>query len=683
MAPRAGRPRRRLLATGALGALAIVALVAPPLPGMQVAAGAGTEPGVELVAQDAWTPIGGDLQLRVRIPDAIATPGASLSLVAYQPLTTRAAFDRVLPDDTPGSVLDQVVVPVAALPAGPSSTRSVTVGLEASGAPRDPARLSLRRTGVYPLAVEVLDESDRTQGRFVTMVVAVAVDATGTTSAVDPRLGVAWAWPLAAGPSTLPDGTDDPAVTDQLRPTGRLGRQAVALTRAGDLPLTLVPGPETLEAWVRAGTEDPAIARGSASVRDAAGRDQTVTGAYVPTNVPSLLSAGLDSTVDAQLVHGDETLARLLDTRPDVRTALARPVDAAALSHLRARGVDRVIVDGDALAASGRAQPTRPFLLQPAPSLVPSGPITAVASDAATARLLQGADTTALRAQRVLASLSVVALEDPDAARAVTIVNPVDFDPPESLLDALLTGLRGNPLLEPMTIDDVFARIPAETTGNGTPVTRELAPYAPPLPPVGPLAYSATQQRLDAFRSLAGSSSTVVTHGERSLLLCQAATFVGPAGTARARATLQSVNIGINEFVDEIRVPRPSTITLTSRSGEIPLTIRNDTGQPLDVYLELASAKLTFPEGSTRTVHLPTKSTTVRVPVEARTSGTFPLHLDVTSADGSFPVANSTFRVRSTAFSAVGIALMVGAAVFLVGWWGLHIRRNRRARRLA
>jgi hypothetical protein len=341
------------------------------------------------------------------------------------------------------------------------------------------------------------------------------------------------------------------------------------------------------------------------------------------------------------------------------------------------------VVDGDALAASSRAAPTRPFLLQPAPSLVPSEPISALAGDAETGRLLEGEGTPALRAQRALASLSIVALEEPSAARAITIVNPADFDPPEALVDALLTGLRGNPLLDPMTVDDVFGKIPPETTANGTPITRELAPYAPPAPPVGPLDFTATQTRLDSFRSLAGSADPVVIHGERSLLVCQAATFVGPAGITRARATLESVNIGIDAFVARIRIPRPSTITLTSRSGEIPLTFRNDTGRPLDVYLELASAKLTFPDGASQTIHLPTKSTTVRVPVESRTSGTFPLHLDVTSADGSFPVADSTFRVRSTAFSTVGIALMVGAAVFLVAWWGLHVRRNRRARRLA
>jgi hypothetical protein len=159
----------RVLAIAAVAVALTTILPASASASGTSAPGAAPEPdaGVELVSQDAWTPIGGDLHLRVRVPAALATPEATLSLVAYQPLSNRAAFDRVLPDDTPGSVLDQVVVPIATLPAGPSDTRTVAVGIEASGAPRDPDRLSLRRTGVYPLAVEVLDANERSQGRFV------------------------------------------------------------------------------------------------------------------------------------------------------------------------------------------------------------------------------------------------------------------------------------------------------------------------------------------------------------------------------------------------------------------------------------------------------------------------------------------------------------------------------------
>jgi hypothetical protein len=680
---RARATRRALVAIGAALIATTSVLVSPAAGGGDPAATA--PPSFELTAQDAWTPLGGDLHLQVEVPPSLATEGATLSLTAYQPVTTRSGFDRIVDGQTPSSVLDQVVVPIAGVAAAPDGTRALTVGVEQGNAPRAPERLSLRRTGVFPLVVELRDAGDRVQGSFTTFVVAVATDSVGRPEPLPEPLGVAWVWPLSAGPSTLPDGKPDPTVVDALEPLGRLGRQAVALTRAGDLPLTIVPGPETLEAWDRHGVDDPSIARGAAAIRDAVGRDQIVASSYVPTDLPSLLASNLGVVVDAEFVRGDQTLTTLLGTRPDVRTALARPVDAASLARLRARGVDRVIVDSSSLVdTEDGTAPTRPFTLQPPTSLVPSAPVPAVASDSSiTGLMLDGQTSPALRAQRLLAKLSVVALAAPGAKHAVTLVNPSDLDPPQQLLDAILTGLRGNPWLTPMTVDDVFDTVPSESTSNGAPATRELAPYPPPSPPVPALSYAATLERLDSFRNLAGPTDPIVIAGERSMLLSESSTFTGPEGALRARATLNSVRVGIDAFLSRIRVPQPSTITLTSRSGEIPLTFRNETGRPLDVTLQLASEKLTFPEGPTRTLRLPTRSTTLRVPVEARTSGTFPLQMSVTSTDGALTVADRTFRVRSTAFSAVGVILMAGALVFLAVWWGAHIRRSRRERAAA
>jgi len=247
------------------------------------------------------------------------------------------------------------------------------------------------------------------------------------------------------------------------------------------------------------------------------------------------------------------------------------------------------------------------------------------------------------------------------------------------LFDAVLTGLRGHPWLQPQTVGDVFANVAPDTTGNS--VARELAPYAPPAPPIGAAEYGAAQERLGAFRSLAGADDPIAVAGDRSLLLSESATFTGPEGQLRASATIGSIAFTIEAFLARVHVPRPSTITLTSRSGEIPLTFRNDTGQRIDVLIELASPKLTFPQGSSRLITLEPKSTTVRFAVESRTSGTFPLQLRVRSPDGGLPVADTRFRVRSTVVSAVGIVLMGGAAVFLALWWAISIRRARRARR--
>jgi hypothetical protein len=39
--------------------------------------------------------------------------------------------------------------------------------------------------------------------------------------------------------------------------------------------------------------------------------------------------------------------------------------------------------------------------------------------------------------------------------------------------------------------------------------------------------------------------------------------------------------------------------------------------------------------------------------------------------------------IRLAVFSGMGIALTLGALVFLAGWWGNHFWRSRRARRRA
>ena len=90
-----------------------------------------------------------------------------------------------------------------------------------------------------------------------------------------------------------------------------------------------------------------------------------------------------------------------------------------------------------------------------------------------------GPDTPALRAQRLLAGLSVTALEQPESPRAVVVVNPDSFAPSSALLDAVTRGLRQNPWLRPMTVDAVFSQIPPETAANDTAVTRTLQGYTP------------------------------------------------------------------------------------------------------------------------------------------------------------------------------------------------------------
>jgi hypothetical protein len=53
----------------------------------------------------------------------------------------------------------------------------------------------------------------------------------------------------------------------------------------------------------------------------------------------------------------------------------------------------------------------------------------------------------------------------------------------------------------------------------------------------------------------------------------------------------------------------------------------------------------------------------------------------VSSPDDTLVLDRSTFDIRSTAISGVGLLLSVGAGLFLAIWWGRHWRRTSRARR--
>ena len=672
MSTAAGRRRTR----GWSIAAALLVMLVPGAVSIGPAAAGEPPAGLKLVAQDPWTFVGGSLNATLRVDGAAAGAGFTISVIAHQALDSRGEFDRSLDGEDLGSVSDSVDVPLDTLPVDANGNRTLEIGLEQPNL-RRVELLRARRSGVYPLEIELRDADEQTQAGLVTYL--PVVEPFGSPPTVSSPLGVAWVWPLNAAPAQVPGASLDPAVLAQLEPDGRIGRQVAALERAGGVPVSLVPGPETLQTWEEVAKTEPLYASGVATLKSAFGTSQTIANTYVPVNLPSLLRAGMTSAVDSQLIAGNEALNRFFGTRLDARTAVARPVDAATLARLVSGAVDRVVVDSSALVPrSNRLTTTRPFALTN-----PAGdPMMAVASDTGLAALLSGDGSPALRVQRMLAGLSVVALEDPTEARAVAIVNPADFKPSDEVLDAVLAGLRGNPWLRPMTVDTVFEQVPAETTADGTAVTRELVAYEPPAPPVTPGAYEAARTRLAALHDFAPETPDIDT-ADHALLASVSSTWNTLVGPARAAAELASIDNVINALVAKIDVPTRSTITLTDRSGDIPLTFRNATDQTVSVLVQFESPKLSFPDGVQQVIKLPPKNTTVRFAVVSRTSGSFPLQLTISSADGRLPIAQTEFEVRATAVSAVGLVLIISALAFLTLWWMFHIRRDRHRRRVA
>ena len=119
------------------------------------------------------------------------------------------------------------------------------------------------------------------------------------------------------------------------------------------------------------------------------------------------------------------------------------------------------------------------------------------------------------------------------------------------------------------------------------------------------------------------------------------------------------------------------SVTLTSRSGAVPVTVRNLAPYPVRLRVRVASSKLTFPDGASKVVTISPRGDTVTFTAETRSTGTFPMSVRLSSPDGRVLLDRSEILVRSTAANIVALVLTVGAALFLVGWYARSFLRRR------
>jgi hypothetical protein len=234
-----------------------------------------------------------------------------------------------------------------------------------------------------------------------------------------------------------------------------------------------------------------------------------------------------------------------------------------------------------------------------------------------------------------------------------------------------------------MSLDTIFATIEPATTSRSRPLVRSLADGRDRrVLGVSSSAVRGLRDRIEAYRSALPSGSTVYGALDRRLLVAESADL-----TARRRqAYLEGAEAELAQRIGELALPRAGRLTLTAREGEVPLTFLNRSQTTMTVVVRLASDKLLFPGGGggdlEQQIELPPNNRTLRFKVRARTAGAFPLDVSLVSPRGGLVLASTRFTVRSTAVSGVGIGLSVGAGLFLLAWWGRHLVKGRRAKRL-
>jgi hypothetical protein len=663
--------RARVVATLSAVVLALAGVALSP-----VAARAQTAaPSFVLAGQSSWVAPGGGFLLRFSANDVPA--GAQVAVTTHDALTSRTAFDASIDGTNLPPTRDRQTYPFDALPTDPATGERWLVF----------STTSLGDSGVFPVEVDLRSAADDSLAHFVTHAVVAPVGADGSLTVGQP-LNVAWVWPLQTEPAFAAGKLFNQSTFDDLLPTGRLGRQAAQLVTSTDVPLTIAPSPETLDAWNDFGTKTASLAASAGALRATASTRQVLAGSFVPIDLPSLERGGLQDVVGAEFDRGAVSLENFFGAISISSTAMPGSLDAASIGLLKSAGVRQLVVDGSALTpVDEKYTPAHPYKLQ-TPDGDDASAVTVVATDHGLEQFLAGDDPPALRAAHLLAGLALVAGEQPSLARGIAIANPSDWDADGTFVSAVLAGLRGNPLLKPTTVEGLLQSVPVATVDgapDAAPVYRQLATTTSPEPPVTAKQYAQAVASRNAVASLVGASNPLTQEADRALATSVAAAWANADGRKTARALLGTIPASVDNYLGQIEVQPQGTITITSSKAQIPIGFKNNGDNDITVHVKLESDRLLFPDGAERDILLPKhQNTTVRFAVETRGSGTAPVQMTVTADGLALPKGEGIRRlsVRSTFVSGVGVFLTVGAIVFLALWWGwdIHRRRKKRAR---
>lgn len=702
------------LALTAVVAGSVVMAAAPPsgttvagaaVEAVGAAAGAGPSgsaaaPPLTVVAQTAWVAPGQPFDLQLR-PGAGTPPVAQLgvSVSVYSCLSSVSAFDQSVsasgPTGTPISSTHSPLavsglpvlagggfdlsMPVQMGEASPSSTTGFTIDLTSAGQCQSPS-------GVYPLRAQLVNLSTgQAIGSITTHV--VYTDVAPSTQKLRFAVILPVQVPLAA--SHTP-----PAAQLRAHPATAVGSPAPAAVAAAvgtvaaidqnrSVAVTVDASPQTATALAAGGRQSAAAVADLATLAATPSLHQFASSPFAPVDAASLVNAGLSSELALQVQTGTQTAAAL-DLRPGAGSGAPlgtwftnTPVDAGTLAQLEADGYTQVVLPAGSVPDSPTdGSAAEPFQLAP----THGSAMTALVSNSDLAgRFSDDPGDPVLAAHQLVAELAQIYYEKPndDTARAVVAMAPPGWSDSPEFVDALLSALAGNPIIEAVTTADLFNTF---TTPSACHNGCKLAPVT-----AGsglPVAAIRTQRaRIDGFAAAAPAARDVSAQLS-DLVLAGEADNLRPAQQA---AVLHNTSSAVDAQLSQL-VVAGQPITLTSQRGRLPVTIVSNAPYPVIASLTLTSDKLLFTQNGLTQLTVPVllhpqHANVIFVDVQTRVSGTFRVGIALNAPVIGTSLSAGEITVRSTATSVVGIILSLGAVLVLVVWWIRTSRRRRVLRR--
>lgn len=650
--------------------------VSPPA---HLAAGGSSSggPALTLLSQSPWVGPGQSMQLRLGLGGAPAS-AASITFTLFSHLTSRSAFAETAGGTAVGNSLGSSTVQASTLAPDPQGGVDVTVPVEsgdaaAAGTGAFTANLDCAAGscgGVYPLRVQ-LSVAGGTRTSLITYLVYA------NPPADTQRLRLALVMPLSlplGGP-----GRAVPQVQDTALDT--LDNLDAAMSAHSAAPLTLYPEPASVAAL--AASSHPKAKSALAGLQSLSGQPgrQVLTGPYVPVDPDALSAAGLEGELVQQVRRGGQALAPL---RGGGRTwVVPGPITASSVSAVESLGYDRL-----ALPVSDVVQGGGPSLTITQPFTLSAGRgVTATAAEMdgelASDMAAGTGGTTFLAAYRMLADLALVYYEQPNALspRGVLVLPSAGALPAAGFVDTVLAALGTDPLVAPVTVDQLFTDVPT------APSTRRLA-SASSSSSLPAKQIRDGRARLMAFSTAVDAAAAPVVRSLDDLLLSSENSQLRAAQQQQAVAAFTGALSGELHTVSI----RADTIKLTSTAAKVPITITKQSAYGVTAVLRISGDKVVFPAGAAQDPGPVCRSPSVRssagrstfscvaaighatnavyVDMRARATGDFRLVVTLTSPSGGLVLATTHVTVHSMSTSLVAVGLSLAALLVLLVWWG-------------
>jgi uncharacterized protein DUF6049 len=601
--------------------------------------------------------------------------GVSVAVAVYGRVATRSQLRQALDGGTPTEALGSFSQSIPGS-IGPGQQRTVTLEQPATALIG-----SIARTGVYPIQVTLRDSHGEE-----TASTAMPYFASQATN----PLNVTWIVPVSA-PTVRPiDGAYTQAAIDSLG-IAELTQQQQAIAARPGANLTLAPDPSLIdtlsdladgfELTTPTGkqrvTPDDLIARAAADLLDefrrsaqAAGEIATVP--YVPVDLPSLAQHNMRGDALRQITLGRSVTEQILRRAPSL-SILVPPnlaFDTASASALAPLGISGLVLDPGSLPQKP-IEPFQPGLFGPSrPVALGDGSLKALLPDAFLTARLAGHEQGVLVAQSLIAETASSYLEMPSfgSERVLVIDSPVRMAP--TSLAAAIDGLSNAPWIRMRSATEALTILPPEGAVLPLPVfARADQSFL--------AGARAARLALSTLESILVQPLPERDEYDRNLLAAESSEWqvnpsVGLQLARRVRSTVSGILSGI-------QVGSGRRVTLTSKSGSVPVTVINRNPFPVRLRVRVESAKVGFPKGASAIKQVDPPNTTVDFTVLARAAGSFPLDVRLETPDGVRLIGRGSVILRSSAVSAVALLVVAGSTFFLLLAWARRSHKRTKA----